>query len=54
LVVASALWLLGGVWEYAVTTRSPEANIRVDLLLLLPLFALISVWAVVRALTAPR
>ena len=48
--IAAAAWALSGLWEYVVMTRTPEANIRVDLLVLLPALGMISVWALYRLL----
>ncbi len=47
LLVAAIAWLGWAVWEWAVTTFSPEANIRVDLLLLIPLVLIASLVGVV-------
>jgi hypothetical protein len=50
LLVAAAAWLLYAAWEWLVQVRTPEANIRVDLLVLWPALAVVSIWMVVRAL----
>jgi hypothetical protein len=42
LLIATITWLLYGLWEWAVLSVSPEANIRVDLLVIWPLLALVS------------
>jgi len=42
LMMAAAIWLLYALWELLILVQSPEANIRVDLLLILPL-ALIAI-----------
>ena len=47
LLVAASAWLGWAIWEWAVMTFSPEANIRVDLLLLIPLVAIASITAIV-------
>ena len=47
--VPAALWLAYAVWEWLVLVKTPEANIRVDLLLIWPVIALATLWAVVRA-----
>lgn len=48
--VAAALWAVYGLWELSVAYYSPEANIRVDLLLIYPVLAVMSLWAVVKGL----
>jgi len=45
----AVLWLAYAGWEWLVLVTSPEANIRVDLLLIWPVIALATLWAVVRA-----
>lgn len=50
LLIAAAGWVLYAVWEWLVMTKSPEANIRVDLLLIWPVLLLLSIWAVFKAL----
>lgn len=49
LLVVVAIWAAYAFWEWLVVTQSPEANIRVDLLLIWPLVALVSVWFTIRA-----
>ena len=41
-------WTLWAAWEFAMTRFSPEANIRVDLLLIIPLVLLVSIFGLVR------
>lgn len=48
--VLALLWLAYAAWEWLVLVRSPEANIRVDLLLIWPILALATIWAIVRLL----
>jgi hypothetical protein len=48
--VPALLWLAYAAWEWLVLVRSPEANIRVDLLLIWPILALATIWAIVRLL----
>jgi hypothetical protein len=51
IAVAAALWLAYGVYEYLMKTRvlcSGECNIRVDLLLILPVLYILTVVAVVK------
>lgn len=50
LPVAAGAWLAYAAWEWLVQARTPEANIRVDLLLIWPILAILSLWAVFRAL----
>ncbi len=47
LLVAATAWMAWAIWEWAVTIFSPEANIRVDLLLLIPLVLIASLAGVV-------
>ncbi len=42
-------WLVAALWELAIAIFSPEANIRVDLLVIVPLLLLLSLWGLVRA-----
>jgi hypothetical protein len=50
LLGAAGGWALYAAWEWLVRVRTPEANIRVDLLLLWPVLLIVSLVAVVRAL----
>jgi hypothetical protein len=50
LLVGAAGWLLYAAWEWLVVTRTPEANIRVDLLVIWPALAILTLWALFRAL----
>ena len=49
LMVAAAAWLVYAAWEWLILVRTPEANIRVDLLLIYPLLAVLSAWGIYRA-----
>ena len=49
LLVATVAWALYAAWEWLVQVRTPEANIRVDLLVIWPVLALLSAWALFRA-----
>jgi len=49
-LASAATWLLYALWEWLVNVRTPEANIRVDLLLIWPVLAALSAWALFRAL----
>ena len=42
LVLPIACWLVYALWERLVMTRTPEANIRVDLLVIWPLLGIVS------------
>ena len=50
LLVPTIGWALYAVWEWFVVTRSPEANIRVDLLIIWPVLLILSIWFVIKAL----
>ncbi len=50
LLVPTVAWLLYATWEWLVTVKTPEANIRVDLLILWPVLLVLSIWFVVKAL----
>jgi hypothetical protein len=54
LLVAAGIWALYAAWEWLVQVRTPEANIRVDLMLIWPVVAIASIAAVVQALRRPR
>ncbi|MEO9612459.1 MAG: hypothetical protein ABJG86_10395 [Nitratireductor sp.] len=43
--VAAALWLAYALWETAVQIMTPEANIRVDLLVIAPILVVVSLAA---------
>ena len=43
-------WGLYVAWEWLVMARTPEANIRVDLMVIWPVLLVLSVWFVIRAL----
>ena len=42
--------MLYATWEWLVQVRTPEANIRVDLLVIWPVLAIRSAWALFRSL----
>jgi len=50
LLLPAIAWLVAAAWELVIRLFSPEANIRVDLLLILPLLLILTVWGIVRAL----
>ena len=49
LLIASTAWGLYAAWEWLVQIKTPEANIRVDLLVMWPVLAILSVWMLCRA-----
>jgi hypothetical protein len=50
LLVTAGAWAVYAAWEWLVVVRTPEANIRVDLLAIWPVLALLSAWSLFRAL----
>jgi len=50
LLIGSTAWGLYAAWEWLVQIKTPEANIRVDLLVIWPALAILSVWALFRLL----
>ena len=49
LLIASTAWGLYAAWQWLVQVKTPEANIRADLLVIWPVLAILSVWALLRA-----
>jgi len=49
LLVVGAAWVVYAAWEWIVVTRTPEANIRVDLLLIWPIVLIISIYFAISA-----
>jgi hypothetical protein len=47
-IAAAIAWAAYAAWEWLVLVRTPEANIRVDLLLIWPILAALSAWAIFR------
>jgi hypothetical protein len=47
-LIPALLWLAYAGWEWLVVARTPEANIRVDLLIIWPVLALATIWAIAR------
>ena len=47
LLAPAVLWLLWAVWEWIILRFSPEANIRVDLLLIFPIALIVSIVGVI-------
>ena len=50
LLLASIAWGLYAAWEWLVQLKTPEANIRVDLLVIWPVLAILTAWALFRSL----
>jgi hypothetical protein len=48
LLIASITWGLYTAWELLVQIRTPEANIRADLLVIWPLLTILSIWSLYR------
>lgn len=48
LLMISIAWGVYAVWEWLVITQTPEANIRVDLLVIWPILAVLTVWQTIR------
>ena len=49
LLIAAIAWGFYAAWELLVKIKTPEANIRVDLLVIWPVLAILSVWGLFRA-----
>ncbi len=47
-------WGIYAIWEGLVQLLTPEANIRVDLLLIWPLLGLLSLWSLLRTFRSAR
>jgi hypothetical protein len=52
-LAAAAAWLGYAAWEWLILVRTPEANIRVDLLVIYPVLAAVTAWAVIRSIRRP-
>ena len=48
ILVPAVFCLVYAAWEWLVLIKSPEADIRVDLLLIWPIQAILTIWALVR------
>lgn len=48
LFIASTAWGFYAAWEWLVQIKTPEANIRVDLLVIWPVLTILSAWALFR------
>jgi hypothetical protein len=49
LLIPSLAWALYAAWEWLVQIKTPEANIRVDLMLIWPVVFFISIWFATKA-----
>jgi len=49
LLVPALVWLGYAAWEWIVLVKTPEADIRVDLLLIWPLVLMAMLWPIFRA-----
>lgn len=49
LLVVAAAWAAYALWEWLVVVFTPEANIRVDLMLIWPAVLIVSIWFTIRA-----
>jgi hypothetical protein len=52
MLVPTVGWLAYAAWEWWVLVKTPEANIRIDLLLIWPLLVVLTLWAAIRAIRA--
>lgn len=48
LLIPSVAWTIYAAWEWLVYIRTPEANIRVDLMVIWPVLAIVSASALFR------
>lgn len=48
LITLSIIWTIYTVWEFIVQSFSPEANIRIDLLIIWPVVGVLTVWKLFR------
>ena len=48
-LVVAAVWAVYAAWEWLVLALSPEANIRVDLMVIWPILLIITIWFSIRA-----
>jgi len=53
LLVPAAFFAVFAAWEWLVMTRTPEADIRVDLLLIWPAALIVTAWSAYLALRRP-
>ena len=50
LLTITFIWGLYAVWEWIVHIQTPEANIRVDLMVIWPVLAITTLWHLYRAI----
>lgn len=48
LLFATLAWSLYAAWEWLILVKTPEADIRADLLIIWPILAIVSLWALFR------
>lgn len=48
LLLPALAWIAYAAWEWLVLVKTPEANIRVDLLIIWPLLVILTIWAMLR------
>ena len=48
LLLPALAWMAYAAWEWLVLVKTPEANIRVDLLIIWPLLVILTIWAMLR------
>jgi hypothetical protein len=53
-LAAAGAWLAYAAWEWLILARTPEANIRVDLLVIYPALAVVTLWALFRSIRPAR
>ncbi len=44
LLWATGLWATFAIWEWLILVRTPDANIRADLLLIYPVLLIVTLW----------
>ncbi len=50
ILITGIVWSLYAAWEWTLLSRSPTADIRIDLLLIWPFLTVLSLWAVYKLL----
>lgn len=54
LTIASLSWALYAAWEWLILVKTPEANIRVDLLVIRPILTILLAWALWKTIKSYR
>ena len=49
LLIPIIAWALYAVWEWSIVMWSPDANIRIDLLIIWPILVILSIWFLIKA-----